>query len=282
MLKFQLLGHFQVVTETGEICRVGSPKVTQTLAVLLSRANEFVSSEMLITELWGDSPPRSALNTIQTYIHHARRFLAAADTGAPAAVPPVLSTRSAGYLLRVADEDVDYKLFELHVSRGASALRNAQYEAACDHLRQAMSLWRGSVLSNIATGPLLKSHITHLEDCRVQALEMRIEARCALGLHRDSIPELRTLVHDYPLHEGFHSQLINALHHTGRRAEALEAYQAVRGLLRDELGLEPSALVQRAHERVLSSDGGADWAEACAPRVPDTGGKWPTSTKNRT
>ncbi|MEV7725716.1 AfsR/SARP family transcriptional regulator [Streptomyces sp. NPDC087917] len=260
-----------MVTESIDVCHVGSPKVAQTLAVLLTRANEFVSSETLISELWEDAPPRSALNTVQTYIHHARRILAShSDDREPA---PLLATRSGGYLLQVADENVDYKLFEILVARGAQALRAGEYEDASGHLSRAVALWHGRALSNIPTGPVLKSLIVHLDDRRIQALEMRIEARCALGQHRDSIPELRGLVHDYPLHEGFHSQLINSLHQTGRRAEALEAYRHVRSLLRDELGLEPSVLIRRAHERVLSSDGLSGHPAGSTARSPDAGGK---------
>ncbi|WP_424213856.1 AfsR/SARP family transcriptional regulator [Streptomyces sp. BI20] len=254
MLRFQLLGDFQVTADDGTIRPVGSPKVAQTLALLLTHANEFVSSETLIRELWGSAPPRSALNTVQTYIHHARRFLAS-EPGVPGAGAPSLATRPGGYLLHVSEEVVDHKVFEAHRLRGAAALRAGEHEAAAAHLGAAGTLWRGHPLSNTTTGPVLKSRVAHLEDRRIQVLEMSLEARAALGQHRDTVPELRVLVHDYPLHEGFHGHLITALHLSGRRAEALEAYRHARGVLRAELGLEPSALVQRAHERVLASGG---------------------------
>ncbi|WP_329619143.1 AfsR/SARP family transcriptional regulator [Streptomyces sp. NBC_01255] len=259
-MRFNLIGPFQIVGDDGGILPAGSPKVSQVLAVLLAHANAPVTPDTLIRELWQHSPPRSALNTVQTYVHHARRLLALPDArpdgpsdgGPSGGGRPVLSTQFGGYTLHVDEAAVDIKVFEQLVARGKEEFLAGRYEAAGGAVGTALGLWRGPVLSNVPTGSVLAGRIVHLEELRIRALELRIETAHLLGRLRQLIPELRTLVHDYPLNEWFHGQLIAALHQAGRRAEALDAYRSIRRLLRDELGLEPSPDVQRLHERVLS------------------------------
>ncbi|MEU3431144.1 AfsR/SARP family transcriptional regulator [Streptomyces gardneri] len=250
-MRFHLIGPFQIVGFDGGVLPAGSPKVSQVLALLLTHANTPVTPDTLIRELWQHGPPRSALNTVQTYVHHARRLVALPDVR-PDGGRPVLSTQFGGYTMHVDEAAVDVKVFEGMVSRGKEEFRAGRYEASADALGSALGLWRGPVLSNVPTGGVLAGRIVHLEELRIRALEVRIEALRLLGRLRELIPELRALVHDYPLNEWFHGQLIAALHEAGRRAEALDAYRSVRRLLRDELGLEPSPDVQRLHERVLS------------------------------
>ncbi|MFD3659513.1 BTAD domain-containing putative transcriptional regulator [Streptomyces sp. NPDC058659] len=250
-MRFNLIGPFQIVGGDGGILPAGSPKVSQVLAVLLAHSNTPVTPDTLIRELWQHGPPRSALNTVQTYVHHARRVLALPEAR-PDGGRPVLSTQFGGYTLHVDEADVDIKVFEQLIARGKEEFLAGRYEAAAGAVGAALGLWRGPVLSNVPTGSVLAGRIVHLEELRIRALELRIEAAHLLGTLRELIPELRTLVHDYPLNEWFHGRLIAALHQAGRRAEALDAYRSVRRLLRDELGLEPSPDVQRLHERVLS------------------------------
>ena len=249
-MRFNLIGPFQIVAGDGAVLPVGTPKVSQILAVLLTHANDLVTPDTFIQELWQHSPPRSALNTVQTYVHHARRLLT--DDARPDAEHSLLTTRFGGYTMHVDDSAIDIKVFERLVARGRDELRAGRYEAAADALGMSLDLWRGPVLSNVPTGDVLAGRIVHLEELRIRALELRIEAMRLLGRLRELVPELRTLVHDYPLNEWFHGQLIAALHQAGRRAEALDAYQKVRRLLREELGLEPSRDIQWLHESVLS------------------------------
>ncbi|MEU2244920.1 AfsR/SARP family transcriptional regulator [Streptomyces sp. NPDC018338] len=249
-MRFNLIGPFQIVRGDGRILPAASPKVSQVLAVLLAHSNAPVAPDTLIRELWQHSPPRSALNTVQTYVHHARRLLASQDAR-PDAARPELSTHFGGYTMRVDDRAVDIKVFEQLVARGKEEFRAGRYEAAAGALGAALGLWRGPVLSDVPKGSVLAGRVVHLEELRIRALELRIETLQLLGRLRELIPELRTLVHDYPFNEWFHGRLITALHQAGRRAEALDAYRSVRRLLRDELGLEPSPDIQRLHERVL-------------------------------
>lgn len=249
-MRFKLIGPFQIIDQDGGIRPAGSPKVSQIMALLLARSNELVERETMIQELWREAPPRSALNTVQTYVHHARRLLAE-DLPAGGGLV-ALTTHSGGYVMQVDDCAVDTKVFEKLVSEGTAELRVRRFEAAVDSLTAALSLWRGSVLSNVPTGDVLTGHTVRLEELRIRALEMRIEAMNGLGRLRETVPELQELVRRYPLNEWFHGQLISALHQGGRRAEALHAYQRLRRTLREELGLEPSSDIQHLHQLVLS------------------------------
>ncbi|GAA3942706.1 AfsR/SARP family transcriptional regulator [Streptomyces gulbargensis] len=249
-MRFNLIGPFQIIADDGQALPAGTPKVSQILALLLTHANDIVTPDTFIQELWQHNPPRSALNTVQTYVHHARRLLT--GDARPDCEQSLLSTRFGGYTMHVEDSAIDIKVFERLVTQGKDELREGRYEAAADSLALGLALWRGPVLSNVPTGDVLAGRVVHLEELRIRALELRIEAMRRLGRLRELVPELRTLVHDYPLNEWFHGQLIAALHQAGRRAEALDAYRKVRQILREELGLEPSPDIQWLHQRVLS------------------------------
>ncbi|EMD26152.1 AfsR/SARP family transcriptional regulator [Amycolatopsis azurea] len=250
MLQFRLLGPLEIVLPDGRILEPSSEKMCKILGILLLR-NEVSSVDVLTRELWDDNPPRSALTTLQTYVYHTRRmFDQACETGEE---KPSLVTRPPGYELKVPAEQVDTKVFERSVAKGRELLGEGDAEEAGSILRQGLALWRGPALANVDAGDVLRGHISHLEELRIRALELRIEADRARGQRRDLIPELRSLVVSYPLNEWFHSQLINELHHGGRRAEALQAYQDLRRILNDELGLEPMAEIRRLHRDLLAS-----------------------------
>lgn len=249
-MRFNLIGPFEIVSDAGKVHGPATPKVCQTLALLLTRPREIVTSEALIQELWGDHPPRSAVTTLQTYVYHARRMFVREEL-----LPPqrtLLSTRSPGYLIEVEPDEVDIKIFERLFARAAAALKSGKAEEALTQLDEALRLWRGPALSNVPAGDVLVGHIVHLEELRIRAFELRIEARIQLGRWRDAIPELRKLVNDYPLNEWFHSRLISALSSSGRRGEALQAYQNLRRILATELGLEPSPEMQRLQSEMLN------------------------------
>lgn len=249
-MRFNLIGPFEILTADGRSHLPSTPKVCQTLALLLTRPKELVTSETLIRELWGECPPKSALTTLQTYIYHARKMFV--NEGV---VPPektLLATRPPGYVIEAEDEEVDVKIFERLIAKGQTCLQDGRPESALEHLRQALGLWRGPALSNIPAGDVLRGRIVHLEELRIRALRLRIEAETQLGQQHDSIPELRVLVNEYPLNEWFHGRLISALNHSGRRAEALQAYRTLHRILDEELGLEPAPELQRLQLEVLN------------------------------
>lgn len=249
-MRFNLIGPFEIVTDDGRTYRPGTPKVCQTLALLLTRPGEIVTADALIQELWGEKPPRSAVTTLQTYIYHARRMFTN-ESLAPAG-RTLIVTRPPGYSIQADDSEIDIRIFERLVSQSRLELAEGDAPTALRTVRAALDLWRGPALSNFPAGDLLSGHVVHLEELRIRAFEIRIACEEQLGWHRESIPELRKLINDYPLNEWFHSQLIGALGAAGRRAEALQAYQNVRRLLADELGLEPSLELKQLQARLLS------------------------------
>ncbi|WP_329203063.1 MULTISPECIES: AfsR/SARP family transcriptional regulator [unclassified Streptomyces] len=249
-MRFNLIGPFEIVSDDGRVYRPGTPKVCQTLALLLTRPHEIVTAEALIHELWGDTPPRSAVTTLQTYVYHARRMLVSEDL-VPAG-RSLIVTSPPGYRILADDTEIDIRVFERLVAQARTELGGGHPGAALRSVRQALDLWRGPALSNHPVGDVLTGHLVHLEELRVRAFEIRIEAQEQLGLNRESIPELRKLTNDYPLNEWFHSRLIAALVGAGRRAEAMRAYQNVRRILADELGMEPSPELRQLQARLLS------------------------------
>jgi DNA-binding SARP family transcriptional activator len=251
-MHFNVLGSLEMQHDN-HVCTPTAPKVRWVLALLLTRANQVVGVETVINELWGDAPPRSAVTTAQTYIYQLRqtfrRILGDKAAG------ELLTTRSPGYLLRIGPEACDATRFERMVEEGRVALDGGFYAEASRQLGEALALWRGAALGDVPAGRVLEAHVAHLEEMRLQALELRIQADLSLGRHRELIPELRSLVAAHPLNEWVHGQLINALNLSGRRSEALQAYQNLRRVLLDELGLEPSRQLQRLQRMVLNDDG---------------------------
>jgi DNA-binding SARP family transcriptional activator len=226
-----------------------APKARQVLALLLLRANHVVSISALVEELWGEQPPASAVTTAQTYVYQLRKMFE--RSGYRGAEHEPLATRPPGYLLRVRQDQLDVDVFVRLVQQGRLLLQSNRFSEAADRLRRALELWRGSALANVAQGPLLRGYVADLEEQRMRAVELRIQATAALGGYRELIGELRILVSQYPLNEWLHSQLIVALHAAGRRGEALQAYHHVREILTDQLGLDPSPALRRLHHEVL-------------------------------
>ncbi|GAA0896669.1 MULTISPECIES: AfsR/SARP family transcriptional regulator [Streptomyces violaceusniger group] len=265
-MRFNLIGPFEIVTDDGRIHHPGTPKVCQTLALLLTRPNEIITAESLIQELWGERPPRSALTTLQTYIYHARRMFVNERLIDPDR--SLIVTSPPGYAIQVDNDKVDIQVFEHLVNHARTLLADGDATSALRTAERALELWRGPALANFPVGDVLTGHLAHLDELHIRAYEIRIEAKDRLGQHRESIAELRRLINDYPLNEWFHSRLIAALGTTGRRAEALQAYQNVRRLLADELGLEPSLELKRLHLRLLNPEPGesASWAPQPAHR----------------
>src|SRR6266545_4328110 len=256
-LLFKVLGPFEVASVDGTVRILNTPKICQVLALLAVRANTIVSADSIVEELWADTPPRSALTTLQTYIYQSRKLLA--DIGLASGGHSLLVTRAPGYMLEVPPTQVDAGKFERLLKEGKAELAKNRPDNASRLLRSAIDLWRGSALANISAGDILTGYVAHIEERRIQALELMVEAEKQLGRHRELIPELRALVSDYPLNEWFHGQLIMALSHAGRRAEALQEYQRLRSILKEELGLDPAPELQRIHHEVLNPASARHW-----------------------
>jgi DNA-binding SARP family transcriptional activator len=201
----------------------------------------------------GDQPPPSALTTLQTYILDLRKRMAAAM--GPGEDPKrVLRTRHFGYLLDAQDAQIDIEEFSRLALAGRAAAEAGNFRGAAELLGCALALWRGPALVDVRRGRVLELEATALEESRLAVLSRRIEADLVLGRHADILGELMALAARHPLNENFSAQLITALYRTGHTARALQAFHRLRSSLVDELGIEPSAQLQRLQQAVLSRD----------------------------
>ena len=231
----------------------GKPR--QVLAMLALDAGHVVSVPLLIEELWGMRPPRSALTTLQTYVMQVRRHIEAALTdGDSRAAKDLLVTRSGGYLLDVEPAVLDVHNYERLLAGGARAAELAEYESASQQLQSALDIWRGRALVDVHTGPRLSVEAIRMEESRLGALEMRIDVGLRLGRHYLLLSELAMLTASYPMHENLCAQFMLALYRSGQQWRALEAFKRLRDTLMGELGVDPSARLQQLHRAILRSD----------------------------
>ncbi|MEV4170463.1 AfsR/SARP family transcriptional regulator [Nonomuraea sp. NPDC049709] len=250
MANFNLLGPVEIVVD-GHVRTLGQHKLRQVLAVLALRANQIVDTDLLIQELWDERQPKNARTILHTYVYQLRKTFE--QDGLCRHGEELVETRTAGYLLRAGDDDIDVFRFDRLVREGRRLLRDGDVAGAAALLRRGLDMWSGRAVADVVPGPVLHGHTVALDEQRVCALEMRIEADLELGRHRDVLPELRLLVETYPYNEGLHGQLISALGRCNRRNEALLAYQNLRHLLDEELGLAPSPQIQELQRELLSA-----------------------------
>jgi DNA-binding SARP family transcriptional activator len=244
-MDFRLLGPLEVV-EHGRSLVLGGAKQRALLAVLLLHANEVVPTERLIDELWGESPPATVAKSVQVYVSRLRKELGDGR----------LATSRPGYILHVAPDELDLARFERLVGEADGA----DPKLAAERLGEALALWRGPPLADLAYEPFAHGPIARLEEVRVAALERRVDADLARGRHAELAGELEALVAAHPLRERFHGQLMLALYRCGRQAEALEAYRTARTALVEELGIEPGRELRELHRAILQQDAALDVA----------------------
>lgn len=263
-MEFHILGPLEV-TKDAQPLSLGGPKQRAVLAVLLLHANEVVSVDRLVDEVWGDHPPEGATKTLQVYVSNLRKVLEPGRSGAAPA--QVLVTRRPGYLLNVAPEELDSSRFASLVASGRQALASARPGESAELLGQALALWRGPALADLSDEPFALTYMPALEEARVAAWEDRIEADLALGRHSEVVGELEELVAAHPLRERLRGQLMVALYRSGRQAEALRAYQQAREVLVEELGIDPSPALRDLERAVLDQDPALD-GPGRAPTAP--------------
>jgi DNA-binding SARP family transcriptional activator len=252
-MQYGLLGPFEA-TRDGRALELRATKVQTVLAMLVLRPNQIVFADQLIEGLWGERPPETASNTLQTYVSRLRKLLG----------PNVIQTRAGGYVLSVNPECIDSHRFQRLRNQGQEALRAGEPAAAATLLAGALGQWRGPALADFTYETFAQAEIARLEEARLATIEDLIEAELALGRHAEKVSELRDLVRQHPLRERLWGQLILALYRCGRRADALRTYAEVRELLGEELGLEPSRQLQLLEEAVLLQK-----AELDLSRSPD-------------
>jgi DNA-binding SARP family transcriptional activator len=240
-MEFRVLGSMEVIENGRGPIPIGGPKQRAVLAHLLLRANHLVPTDVLIDEVWGEEPPETVRNALQTYASHLRKALG----------PERLEGSRAGYILRADPAELDAVRFQ-SLLRDARRLLPIDAKAAVGTFDHALDLWRGPAFADLGAEPSLRSEAARLDDLRLAALEERIDAQLTLGEPGEVIGELEGLTARHPLRERFWEQLMLALYRSGRQGEALAAYQRAREILADELGIDPSPELRKLHERILA------------------------------
>ena len=280
-MDYRILGRLEV-HDDGRDVGLGGEKSRALLAILLLHRNEVVSADRLMDELWGESPPVSALRTLQAYVSRLRRALSDGNGGRSGSNGGVLLTEGHGYLLRVTSGELDLDRFSEMAERGRDALAAGNPREAAERLHEALELWRGPPLADFAYEGFAQAAIAELDELRLAAVEERVDADLALGHARDLVGELRDLVARHPLRERLRGQLMLALYRSGRHAEALKVFQDFRRTLSEELGLEPSPGLQQLELAILSHDANLDVPVAAeAPGASEPGRPGPATERAR-
>jgi predicted ATPase/DNA-binding SARP family transcriptional activator len=253
-MDFRILGPLEVVDD-GRTVALGGAKQRALLAVLLLHANQVVSRDRLVDDLWGERAPETVSTSLHGYVSQLRKAL---EPRGGEKQYQVLVTRAPGYLLRVDPERFDLRRFEQLLREGKSELAEGDAHSASSKLAEALALWRGPPLAELGSAPFASVEGLRLQELRLSALEERIEAELALGCHAEIVGELETLVAEHPLRERLRGQLMLALYRSGRQAEALETYRRSRQRLVEELGIEPSRSLQDLERAILTHDDALD------------------------
>lgn len=228
-MEFRILGPLEVL-EDGHPLPIGGHKQRALLVCLLLEANRVVSRDRLLEVLWEGEPPETGGKALQVYVSQLRKLLGRER----------VETQAPGYRLRLEEGELDLERFQRLRAQGKFA--------------QALALWRGPPLAELAYRRFAQAEIARLEELRLTCLEERIDQDLAQGRHGELVGELEALVREHPLRERLRSRLMLCLYRSGRQAEALEAYQEARRALTEDLGIEPSKELRELQQAILRQD----------------------------
>jgi SARP family transcriptional regulator, regulator of embCAB operon len=247
-MSYEILGQLRVSGRPG-VRTPRARKVETLLAVLLARANRTVSTDQLVVEIWGENPPGRASAAVHVYVSQLRALLRGRT-----AHPVPIATGTRGYSMLVDDGELDAdRFFQLH-EQGRTLYRDRSYDAAAGKLRQALDLWRGPVFGGFVDTPVVDAYVAHLEERRLECVELLMEVELLCGRHRDIVWQLFDLTKEHPLREPFYKYLMIALSRCNRRAEALEVFSVARRQLSEQLGVEPGHALRELHMSILTGD----------------------------
>jgi DNA-binding SARP family transcriptional activator len=240
VIEFRILGPLEAVDEEGRARSLGGLKQRGLLALLLLEAGRVVPTDRLVDALWGGTPPPTATASLQNFVSQLRKTLG----------PELIETRPPGYLVRLDNGQLDLSRVRRLVdeARASDPVRRARLYG------EALALWRGEPLAELAYESFAQTEIARLAELRLLLVEEHAEAELAIGRHAELIGDLEALVHQHPLRERLRGQLMLALYRSGRQADALDAYRAGRTALVEGLGIEPSPLLQRIHASILRQE----------------------------
>ncbi|NGN63779.1 AfsR/SARP family transcriptional regulator [Streptomyces sp. A7024] len=247
-MRISLLGPLTVRSAEGAVVNVGGPRPRSLLALLALNAGRVVGTDQLIDGLYGEEPPEQAGNALQSQVSRLRRGLRAAGVAVP------IEMRPAGYLLAADPEQVDVHRFARLVREGRRSLEEGEHTHAAALLREAVGLWQGPALADVADAPFAAGQAARLAEQRIAAVEDLAEAELALGRHAAVIEELREAAAGHPLRERLAGLLMRALAGSGGQAEALAVFEETRRMLAEELGADASAELGAIHLAVLRGE----------------------------
>jgi len=239
VIEFRILGPLEAVSD-GAALPLGGARQRALLARLLLDAGRVVSTDRLLDAVWAGEPPRTGITSLQNLVVQLRKVLGA----------ETIVTRPPGYLIRVEAGQLDLA----SVRRLVDQARASDPSRRARLLSEALELWRGEPLAELAFEQFAQAEIGRLVELRLALLEERAEAELSLGRHAALVGDLEALVREHPLRERLRAQLMLALSRSGRQAEALEVYREGRAALVDELGIEPSPLLQQLHAAILRQE----------------------------
>ena len=259
-VQYRLLGPVVALVE-GNAVELGGPRERGVLVVLLTHAGSMVPDSRITDAIWGDEPPASAPNLVQRSISQLRKALGR----------DAIESRGTAYMALFEPDGLDLHVFERLARAGSVALDDGHFEQASGLLREALALWRGPALADLADQPFLEHEAARLEEMRLLALERALEADLECGRHADVLAEAETLVQDHPLRERSRELVMRAHYGAGRQAEALEAYRRARATFSEELGIEPGPALRELEQAILHQDTSLITAAATPPGPPAAG-----------
>jgi len=245
-VEFRLLGPLEVRTDDGRTSEVAGAHQRALLATLVLNSGRTISTKALITELWGADEPGDPLGALYAHLSRLRHSLAGWRLGRPSA----LVTKQDGYQFWMGSDEFDVTGFREMRNLAASTARDEPMAAAV-LLRKALGAWRGAALQDAAYGPVCRAAAARLEQERIEAYELLIDSELAVGRPAAVIGEVKELLTTQPLHEGLYLRLMTALQMSNRVGEALAVYQQARRVLTEQLGVEPSPVLQQCLQSLL-------------------------------
>jgi DNA-binding SARP family transcriptional activator len=242
-MEFRILGPVGLWSNDQEVLLNGAKQRTIMAALLLARGR-VLSDHQIGQMLWGNRPPETYQAQIYTYASRLRQRLG------PSAE---ITRRGSGYVMRLLSARFDFADFQTLTRLGHGELLSGHYGEAAEMLRAALTLWRGPALSDV-TDFLAEAEVPALEEARMDAVELRIEADLALGRHVQLISELTGLVAGAPLRERLRAQLMVALYRADRQAEAFAVFEEGRRQLEEQLGVDPGRALRDTYQAILTGD----------------------------
>ncbi|MFI6292089.1 BTAD domain-containing putative transcriptional regulator [Nonomuraea sp. NPDC050790] len=246
-MTFGILGPLEVRRD-GEVVEIAGQRLRTLLGLLVVSAGRTVPPAALIDGVWPDRPPDGVTNALQALVSRLRAALGKNP------VRQLVVAEPAGYRLVTGPDQVDAHRFAVLAREGQARLAEGDARTAAGLLREALGLWRGPALADLADREALVAHVARLDHLRLVAAEDLAEADLRLGRAADALDALAGLLAAHPLRERLHGLRIRALHATGRRVEALAAYDSARRAFRDALGAEPSPELTGIHLELLRDE----------------------------